>query len=119
MPEYPDIYILVRSMNEVLPGLVITDAQVNQPKCLNLPPDEFRHALLGRAFRRVAQRARSPALAFIYIGTSRRLRLMSSATRARPHVIPSQHPEPRKGPAKNRDYLPFPAPGPSLFGSGC
>lgn len=58
MPEYPDIYILARSMNEALPGLVITDAQVNQPKCLNLPPDEFRHALVGRAFRRVAQRGK-------------------------------------------------------------
>ncbi len=58
MPEYPDIYILARSMNEALAGLVITDAQVNQPKCVNLPPEEFRRAITGRAFRQVGQRGK-------------------------------------------------------------
>lgn len=58
MPEYPDIYILARSMDKALCDLVITDVTVNQPKCLNAPPDEFRGALLGRAFRRVGQRGK-------------------------------------------------------------
>ncbi len=58
MPEYPDIYILARSMNEALAGLTIADAQVNQPKCLNLPPDEFCRAIVGRTFREVSQRGK-------------------------------------------------------------
>jgi formamidopyrimidine-DNA glycosylase len=58
MPEYPDIYVLSRSMDEALRGLSITDLAVNQPKCLNLPPDQFRHALVGRAFGQVNQRGK-------------------------------------------------------------
>lgn len=58
MPEYPDIHILARSMNEALAGLAITDAQVNQPKCVNLPPEEFRRAIIGRAFCEVGQRGK-------------------------------------------------------------
>ena len=58
MPEYPDIYVLARSMNEALRGLVITDATVNQPKCVNLPPDEFLRAVVGRVFQQISQRGK-------------------------------------------------------------
>jgi formamidopyrimidine-DNA glycosylase len=58
MPEYPDICILARSMDEALRGLAIADVTVNQPKCLNLPTDAFHEALVGRAFRQVGQRGK-------------------------------------------------------------
>jgi len=58
VPEYPDIYVLVRSMNEALPGLTIIEAEVNQPKCVNLPPDQFRVAILGRVFGAVGQKGK-------------------------------------------------------------
>ena len=58
MPELPDIVILARSMDEALSGKPITSATVNQPKCLNVSEDEFRRAVVGRAFGSVRQRGK-------------------------------------------------------------
>lgn len=58
MPELPDIVILARSMDEVLPGRTITGVTVNQPKCLNRAPAAFRKAVTGRTFARCAQRGK-------------------------------------------------------------
>lgn len=58
MPEYPDIHILAHSMDDALHGFTIAEVVVNQPKCVNLPPDEFRKALVGRTFGHAAQRGK-------------------------------------------------------------
>jgi formamidopyrimidine-DNA glycosylase len=55
MPELPDILVLARSMDQALAGQSIADVTVNQPKCLNRTPDEFRAAVVGRTFRRCWQ----------------------------------------------------------------
>ena len=47
MPELPEIAVLASDMNRELTGRVITGVQVLQPKCLNLPEDDFVGALVG------------------------------------------------------------------------
>lgn len=58
MPELPDIVVLAHSMDQALPGRSIAAVTVNQPKCLNVPEEEFCRAVLGRVFRRAAQRGK-------------------------------------------------------------
>ena len=48
MPELPEIANLARQLNQRLPGLQIGAIEIIQPKCLNLPVEDFRAALLGR-----------------------------------------------------------------------
>ncbi len=47
MPEIPEIYLLARQMDEALAGKVIAGIEVKQPKCLNLPEDEYIHNFTG------------------------------------------------------------------------
>ncbi len=47
MPELPEIAVLAGDMQKELPGRVIGGVEVMQPKCLNLPEEEFRAALVG------------------------------------------------------------------------
>jgi formamidopyrimidine-DNA glycosylase len=47
MPELPEIAILARDMQQELAGRTISAIEVLQPKCLNLPVDEFAAALTG------------------------------------------------------------------------
>jgi formamidopyrimidine-DNA glycosylase len=47
MPELPEIFCRAREMNDALAGRTIGGIEVLQPKCLNLPEEEFRAALLG------------------------------------------------------------------------
>ena len=47
MPELPEIHIFARDMHKELAGRTIGGVQVLQPKCLNLPEEEFRAALTG------------------------------------------------------------------------
>jgi len=47
MPELPEIANLTRQIHERLPGKQIADIEVAQPKCLNLPEEEFKAALIG------------------------------------------------------------------------
>lgn len=58
MPELPDIVVLARSMDEALRGRTIAAAEVNQPKCLNVPVDEFCQGLAGRTLQGVRQRGK-------------------------------------------------------------
>jgi formamidopyrimidine-DNA glycosylase len=58
MPELPDVVILARSMDQALANRTIVGATVNQPRCLNLPAEEFVQAVAGRAFQRVGQRGK-------------------------------------------------------------
>lgn len=45
MPESPEIASRAREMNDVLPGKVIKSIDILQPKCLNLPAQDFCAAL--------------------------------------------------------------------------
>ncbi len=47
MPELPEIANLSHQLNQRLPGKVIGAIEVVQPKCLNLPVEAFRTALIG------------------------------------------------------------------------
>ncbi len=47
MPELPEIAVFARHMQAELVGRTISHVEVLQPKCLNLPVDEFRSALTG------------------------------------------------------------------------
>jgi formamidopyrimidine-DNA glycosylase len=54
MPELPEIYVLARDMQNELVGRTIQAIEVLQPKCLNLPEDEFRAALVGAQIRQAS-----------------------------------------------------------------
>jgi formamidopyrimidine-DNA glycosylase len=47
MPELPEITVLAHQMKSQLVGKTITSIQVLQPKCLNLPKENFVEALTG------------------------------------------------------------------------
>lgn len=47
MPELPEIVCRAREMNQALPGRRIEAVEVLQPKCLNVPAEEFRSGLVG------------------------------------------------------------------------
>lgn len=47
MPELPEIASRASEMNLALPGKQISAIEILQPKCLNLPPEVFIHALTG------------------------------------------------------------------------
>jgi formamidopyrimidine-DNA glycosylase len=53
MPELPEIHLFARDMRKELVGRTIGGIEVLQPKCLNLPEDEFRAGLLGAQIRDV------------------------------------------------------------------
>jgi Formamidopyrimidine-DNA glycosylase len=54
MPEVPEIASRAAEMNQSLPGKQITAIEIGQPKCLNLPADEFSAALNGAVIGPVA-----------------------------------------------------------------
>jgi len=51
--ELPEIVILSRQMEEALHGKTVARLEVANPKCLNMPLDEFRSALIGRTVEAV------------------------------------------------------------------
>jgi formamidopyrimidine-DNA glycosylase len=53
MPELPEITVLARDMQKELVGRTISSIEVLQPKCLNLPEDEFVRAVRNTRFKRV------------------------------------------------------------------
>jgi formamidopyrimidine-DNA glycosylase len=53
MPEIPEIASRAREMNLSLPGKAIKSIEVLQPKCLNLPPDDFIRSLEGAVIHEV------------------------------------------------------------------
>ncbi len=58
MPELPEVANLARQLNERLPGRQIRSIEVLQPRCLNLPEDEFRAALEGARIDSAANRGK-------------------------------------------------------------
>jgi formamidopyrimidine-DNA glycosylase len=53
MPELPEIATLARDMNKELADRTITAVEVIQPKCLNLPEDDFVRAVQGARIQEV------------------------------------------------------------------
>jgi formamidopyrimidine-DNA glycosylase len=53
MPELPEIAVLAHGMQKELVGRTVSSVEVLQPKCLNLPADEFQAALIGAQIREV------------------------------------------------------------------
>lgn len=58
MPELPDIYVLAKSMKEALKDKVITNAYVNQPKCLNVTVKKFKDSIKSCRIEDVQQRGK-------------------------------------------------------------
>lgn len=53
MPEIPEIASRSREMNRALPGKKLAGIEIEQPKSLNLPVDEFTEHLLGATIKEV------------------------------------------------------------------
>ena len=58
VPELPEIALLARQMRGELVGKTLADIQVLQPKCLNVPEDEFRNELIGARLLDVTHRGK-------------------------------------------------------------
>jgi formamidopyrimidine-DNA glycosylase len=58
MPELPDIYVLAKSMKEVLKDKVITGTHVNQPKCLNTTVRKLKDSIKGSRIEDIQQRGK-------------------------------------------------------------
>lgn len=66
MPELPEITCRAREMRKELVGKTITGIEVLQPKCLNVPPNEFVETLTGATIEDVAHRGK-----WIFVETTR------------------------------------------------
>jgi formamidopyrimidine-DNA glycosylase len=58
MPELPEITVFARDMRKELVGRTITGIEVLQPRCLNVPVEEFQAALAGAEIRDVTPRGK-------------------------------------------------------------
>lgn len=58
MPELPDAVVLAHSMDEALRDKVIAGVEINQPKCLNLSPEDFSAQITGRRLEGFRQRGK-------------------------------------------------------------
>jgi len=58
VPELPDLVVLARSCDQALSGKRISQVQVAQPKCLNLPPGAFASAVERQAIVAVRPRGK-------------------------------------------------------------
>lgn len=58
MPEFPEIAARAIEMNELLSGKTIAGIEVLQPKCLNMPPDDFVRSLTGATLCATVQRGK-------------------------------------------------------------
>lgn len=58
MPELPEIVVFARDMRKELAGRAIGSVEVLQPKCLNVPVEDFQAALSGAEVRDVTPRGK-------------------------------------------------------------
>lgn len=58
MPELPEVASRARQMNTELCGKLISNVEVVQPKCLNLPVEDFQSALCGSSIHEVTYRGK-------------------------------------------------------------
>jgi formamidopyrimidine-DNA glycosylase len=67
MPELPEITVLARQMQDAMVGRAFSDVEVLQPKCLNVPSEEFQAVLSGAEIRAVTPRGK-----WVRVETARR-----------------------------------------------
>jgi len=72
VPELPEITVFARDMRKELVGRTVTGIEVLQPKCLNVPVEDFRAALTGAEIRDVTPRGK-----WLQVETSRGWLLLS------------------------------------------
>ncbi|MCR4428402.1 MAG: Fpg/Nei family DNA glycosylase [Caldiserica bacterium] len=71
MPELPEIWNLARQMDETLRGKRIAKVEIKQPKCLNLPPEDFQKLLVDKEVQGASSRGKwvflklSPGVTFL------------------------------------------------------
>lgn len=58
MPELPEIYVMARDMRKELVGRTLGDVEVLQPKCLNVPVEDFQTAVSGAEIHDVTPRGK-------------------------------------------------------------
>jgi formamidopyrimidine-DNA glycosylase len=58
MPELPEVTNLARQMNRELRGRRVAEVDVVQPKCLNVPPEEFGRLVVHTRVTRVTSRGK-------------------------------------------------------------
>jgi formamidopyrimidine-DNA glycosylase len=58
MPELPEIANLARQMDRELHGKRVAEVDVVQPRCLNVPPEEFNRLLVRSTVNRVTSRGK-------------------------------------------------------------
>ena len=82
MPELPDLIVLARSLHQALRGKTIASLSVNQPRCLNCPPEALAQALIGRTVQAARPRGKwalidldSPDLLALNLGMGGEVRL--------------------------------------------
>jgi len=63
MPELPEIYVMARDMRKELVGRTFGEVEVLQPKCLNVPVDDFQTALRDADIREITPRGKWVRLA--------------------------------------------------------
>ena len=66
MPELPEIICRAREMNARLASRAIRGIEVLQPKCLNVPVEEFQRGLVGSEIRGVTNRGK-----WLFVETSK------------------------------------------------
>ncbi len=54
MPELPEITCRARELNDALADATVSEVEILQPKCLNVPSTSFREAMLGNRIRTVS-----------------------------------------------------------------
>jgi len=56
--EFPELTILGRQMTKEIVGKRISQVEVANPKCLNMPFDQFKKSVLGKAIRSIESRGK-------------------------------------------------------------
>ena len=56
--ELPELTVLSRQMEKEIKGKQISRVEVSNPKCLNMPLEQFRRAILGRTVESVVNRGK-------------------------------------------------------------
>jgi formamidopyrimidine-DNA glycosylase len=58
MPELPEIFNRALHMNKELPGKIISNIEILQHKCLNIPVQDFKTVLTGAVFQKTTYRGK-------------------------------------------------------------
>jgi len=58
VPELPEVTNLARQMDRELRGRRVTEVDVVQPRCLNVPPEKFKGMLFHTQVNRVTSRGK-------------------------------------------------------------